>query len=65
MSANASGEGSPSAADRFDFSGRTAVVTGAGARGDGIGNGRAAALLLARAGADVVVVDLNAEAGRS
>ena len=58
------GEVSPSTVDRIDFRGRTAVVTGAGARGDGIGNGRAAALLLARAGADVVVVDLNAEAGR-
>jgi NAD(P)-dependent dehydrogenase (short-subunit alcohol dehydrogenase family) len=32
-------------------------VTGAGALGDGIGNGRAAALLLARAGASVVVAD--------
>jgi NAD(P)-dependent dehydrogenase (short-subunit alcohol dehydrogenase family) len=34
-----------------------AVVTGGGAVGDGIGNGRAAAILLARAGAHVVVVD--------
>ena len=57
-------EASRSGADRIDFSGRVAVVTGAGARGDGIGNGRAAALLLARAGAEVVVVDRNEEAGR-
>ena len=34
-----------------------AIVTGGGAVGDGIGNGRAAAILLARAGARVVVVD--------
>ena len=36
---------------------KVAIVTGAGARGDGIGNGRAAAILLADAGARVVVVD--------
>ena len=57
-------EQTPSTGDRIDFSGRTAVVTGGGARDDGIGNGRAAAILLARAGAEVVVVDLNEEAGR-
>ena len=37
--------------------GKVAIVTGGGAAGDGIGNGRAAALLLAQAGAKVVVVD--------
>jgi len=37
--------------------GRVAVVAGGGAAGDGIGNGRAAAILLARAGARVAVVD--------
>ena len=50
--------------DSLDFNGRTAVVTGGGARGDGIGNGRATAILLARAGAEVVIVDRNEEAGR-
>jgi NAD(P)-dependent dehydrogenase (short-subunit alcohol dehydrogenase family) len=39
--------------------GRVAVVTGAGARGDGIGNGRAIALFLARAGARVVAADIS------
>lgn len=39
------------------FAGDVAIVTGAGAAGDGIGNGRAAALLLARAGARVLAVD--------
>ena len=39
------------------FNGRVAIVTGGGARGDGIGNGRAAAILLAEAGAHVLVVD--------
>jgi len=37
--------------------GKVAIVTGGGAAGDGIGNGRAAAILLARAGARVLVVD--------
>ena len=37
--------------------GKVAIVTGAGAAGDGIGNGRAAAMLLARAGVQVVAVD--------
>ena len=37
--------------------GRVAIVTGAGAHGDGIGNGRAAAILLAREGARVLLLD--------
>ncbi|GAA4700257.1 hypothetical protein GCM10023215_43700 [Pseudonocardia yuanmonensis] len=37
--------------------GRTAIVTGAGSQTSGIGNGGAAAVLLARAGARVVLVD--------
>ena len=36
---------------------KVAIVTGGGSRGEGIGNGRAAAILLARAGASVVVAD--------
>ena len=43
--------------DGWGFEGKVAVVSGGGAAGDGIGNGRAAAILLARAGARVVVVD--------
>ncbi|KAI5367645.1 Putative short-chain dehydrogenase/reductase SDR, NAD(P)-binding domain superfamily [Septoria linicola] len=39
--------------------GRTAIVSGAGAVGDGIGNGRAAAILLAEAGCNVVCVDIK------
>ena len=39
------------------LAGKVAIVTGGGAAGDGIGNGRAAAILLARAGTRVVVVD--------
>jgi NAD(P)-dependent dehydrogenase (short-subunit alcohol dehydrogenase family) len=38
--------------------GRVAIVSGAGAVGDGIGNGRASAILLAEAGANVVCVDM-------
>jgi len=41
--------------------GKVAIVTGGGAADDGIGNGRAAAILLARAGARVLVVDLDHE----
>ena len=44
-----------------DLTDRVAVVTGGGAAGDGIGNGRAAALLLAEAGARVLVVDRRSE----
>src|SRR3954451_17578884 len=44
-------------ADDLGLSGKVAIVTGAGAAGDGIGNGRAAAILLARAGAQGFVVD--------
>jgi NAD(P)-dependent dehydrogenase (short-subunit alcohol dehydrogenase family) len=43
--------------DDWGLSGKVAIVTGAGAAGTGIGNGRAAAILLARAGARVIVVD--------
>ncbi len=39
------------------LSGKVALISGGGAAGDGIGNGRAAAILLARAGAKVVVAD--------
>ncbi len=42
--------------------GKVAIVTGAGSRSDGIGNGRAAAILFAREGAKVLAVDTNAEA---
>jgi NAD(P)-dependent dehydrogenase (short-subunit alcohol dehydrogenase family) len=41
----------------FGLAGKVAIVSGGGAAGDGIGNGRAAAILLARAGARVLVVD--------
>ena len=43
------------------LAGKAAIVTGGGATGDGIGNGRAAAILLARAGAHVLVVDRRQE----
>jgi NAD(P)-dependent dehydrogenase (short-subunit alcohol dehydrogenase family) len=53
----------PDAQTRFDvpdswgLTGKVAIVTGGGAAGDGIGNGRAAAILLARAGTRVIVAD--------
>lgn len=43
--------------DGSGLAGRVAIVAGAGAHGDGIGNGRATAILLARWGAKVVAVD--------
>ena len=42
--------------------GKTAIVTGGGSIGPGIGNGKAVAVLFAREGARVVVVDSNLEA---
>jgi len=43
--------------DKDRLEGRVAIVTGAGSRAEGIGNGRAAAILMARNGARVVLVD--------
>jgi NAD(P)-dependent dehydrogenase (short-subunit alcohol dehydrogenase family) len=51
MDSNRYGRG----ADRLQ--GRVAIVTGAGSRAEGIGNGRASAILMARNGARVVLVD--------
>src|SRR5690606_37800024 len=42
-----------------DFAGRVAIVTGGGSRDSGIGNGRAASVLLARRGAAVLVTDVE------
>lgn len=42
--------------------GKVAVITGSGSQNDGIGNGRAMAILFAREGAKVMVVDRRAEA---
>jgi NAD(P)-dependent dehydrogenase (short-subunit alcohol dehydrogenase family) len=39
------------------LAGKVAIVTGAGSRGEGMGNGKAAAILFAREGASVVCVD--------
>jgi NAD(P)-dependent dehydrogenase (short-subunit alcohol dehydrogenase family) len=39
------------------LAGKVALISGGGAAGDGIGNGRAAAILLARAGTKVLVAD--------
>ena len=43
--------------DEWGLRDKVAIVTGGGAAGEGIGNGRAACILLARAGARVLVVD--------
>ena len=44
--------------------GKVAVVTGAGSSGEGIGNGRAAAILLARSGCAVLCVDRDTDAAQ-
>lgn len=44
-----------------DLKSKVAIVTGAGSAGDGIGNGRAVAMQLAKQGAHVVAVDLQQE----
>ncbi len=51
--------------DDLGFAGKVAIVTGGGAPDDGIGNGRAAAMLLARSGAKVLVVDIERELRRA
>jgi NAD(P)-dependent dehydrogenase (short-subunit alcohol dehydrogenase family) len=43
--------------DDAGLAGKVAILSGGGAAGDGIGNGRAAAILLARAGTKVLVAD--------
>jgi NAD(P)-dependent dehydrogenase (short-subunit alcohol dehydrogenase family) len=40
--------------------GKVAIVTGAGSRAEGIGNGRATSVILARHGARVTLVDTSA-----
>ena len=45
-------------------SNKVAIVTGAGSVGPGIGNGKAAAMLFAREGATVMLVDHNLEAAQ-
>ena len=44
---------------------RVSIVTGAGASGEGMGNGKAAAMLFAREGAPIVAVDLNLDAAHA
>ena len=55
-------ESRKSAEDDWGLAGKVAIVTGGGAAEEGIGNGRAAAILLARAGTRVMVVDRLADA---
>jgi NAD(P)-dependent dehydrogenase (short-subunit alcohol dehydrogenase family) len=45
--------------DNFEsgLAGKVAIVAGGGAAGDGIGNGRAAAILMAKEGANILVAD--------
>jgi NAD(P)-dependent dehydrogenase (short-subunit alcohol dehydrogenase family) len=47
--------------DDAGLAGKVALISGGGAVGDGIGNGRAAAILLARAGVKVLVADRELE----
>ena len=47
------------------LNGKVAIVTGAASRAEGVGNGAATAILFAREGAKVVLVNRNAERARS
>src|SRR5580658_9128164 len=47
------------------LAGKVAIVAGAGSQGEGIGNGRATAVLFAREGARVVVADVNPAAAEA
>lgn len=47
------------------LNGKVAIVTGAGSLDDGWGNGKAAAVLYAREGAKVVLVDINEDAAQA
>lgn len=49
-------------ADNGRLQGKVAIVTGAGSIGEGWGNGKACAVLYAREGANVILVDRNLEA---
>ena len=51
--------------DDFGLDGKVAIVTGGGSRDEGIGNGRAATLLMARAGAKVLIVDTELSAAEA
>ena len=55
---------SPMPGDRSRLTGRVAIVTGAGSRTADIGNGRATAILLARRGARVLLLDAQLEAAQ-
>ena len=46
---------------RGRLEGKVAIVTGAGSSGPGVGNGKAAAVLFAREGARVLLVDAVAQ----
>ena len=48
----------------YGLSGKVALVAGGGSRDEGIGNGRAAAILLARSGAKVAVMDQQLDAAQ-
>jgi len=50
--------------DAARLNGRVALVTGGGSQTDGIGNGRAASVLLARRGAKVLVIDRSMAAAQ-
>ena len=49
----------------LNLDGKTAIVTGCGSDGEGWGNGRAIATLLARQGAKVIGTDLNYKAAKN
>ncbi|PSN60214.1 NAD(P)-binding protein [Corynespora cassiicola Philippines] len=53
------GDGIPTTPPSRNLQGKVAIITGAGCAGDGIGNGRAIAIMLAAEGCNVICLDLN------
>ena len=51
--------------DDYGLRNKVALIAGGGSRDDGIGNGRGAAILLARTGAKVAVMDQDLEAAET
>ena len=48
----------------YGLSGKVALFAGGGSRDEGIGNGRAAAVLMAHSGAKVAVMDQHLDAAK-
>lgn len=64
LSSSSKVSGDASAFEMFGLEGKVAVIAGAGSVAEGVGIGKATAILLAGAGAKVVLLDINEAAAR-